>query len=303
MKFSLWTSNAHPWADLLDLARYTDGAGWHSLWYADHYMSQTPDDTPGEGPALECWSVLSAIAAAVPRIRLTSMVSPVTIHHPVVLAKRAATVDQISGGRVVLGLGAGWQINEHTAYGFALPPAGERVTHFVEAIQVIRHLLDDQRADFHGRWYNLTDAPFEPKPVQNPMPLLVGTGGERMMRATARYANEWNTWGAPSLVATQTDKFRAACDAVGTEFDAIRRSAQALVFLTDSDSARDKVRASAPADRSIVGNPQELVDQIGGYADLGIDELALPDFTLGNDGAKRRDTIERFWNEVASAFR
>ena len=288
---------------MLDIARYADEAGWHGLWYADHFMSQTPDDSPGDGPAHECWSMLAALAASVPNLRFTSMVSPVTIHHPVVLAKRAATVDQISGGRVVLGLGAGWQVNEHAAYGFDLPAPGERVTHFIESIQVIRHLLDDVRASFDGRWYHLTDAPFEPKPAQSPMPLLVGTGGARMMRATARYANEWNTWGTPQLVAERTTEFRAACEAVGTDFGSIRRSAQSLVFLTSSDAARDKIRATAPADRSLVGSSAELVDLIGGYADLGLVELALPDFTLGADASQRRETIERFWTEVAVAFR
>jgi probable F420-dependent oxidoreductase len=303
MKFSLWTSNAHPWSEMVDIARYADGAGWHGLWYADHFMSQTPDDTPGTGPAHECWSVLAGLAATVPNLRFTSMVSPVTIHHPVVLAKRAATVDQISGGRVVLGLGAGWQVNEHAAYGFELPAPGERVSRFIEAIQVIRHLLHDDRTTFDGRWYQLADAPFEPKPVQTPMPLLVGTGGERMMRATARYADEWNTWGTPQHVATQTARFRTACEATGRDVDTVRRSAQALVFLTDSDSARDKVRSSAPAERSLVGSTSELVDLIGGYAELGLDELALPDFTLGKDAPQRRETIERFWEEVAAPFR
>ncbi len=302
MKFSLWTSNAHPWSEMLDIATYADAAGWHSLWYADHFMSQTDDNSPGDGPALECWSILAAIAAAVPRLRLTSMVSPVTIHHPVVLAKRAATVDQISNGRVVFGIGAGWQINEHAGYGFELPPAGERVSHFIEAIQVIRHLFDDQRATFAGRWYNLTDAPFEPKPVQSPMPILVGTGSPRMLRATAQYANEWNTWGDPTTVGVTTEKFVAACESVGRDPATIRRSAQALVFLTDSESARDKMLSRAPSGRALVGSSNELVDLIGGYIDLGVDEFALPDFTLGSDPSKRRDTIERFWAEVASQF-
>ena len=140
----------------------------------------------------------------------------------VVLAKRVTTVDQISGGRAVFGLGAGWQVNEHTAYGFRLPDPGERVTHFIEAIQVIRHLLDDSRAEFAGRWYTLTDAPFEPKPLQARLPLLVGTGGPRMMRAVARYADEWNTWGDPAQVRDRTVDFVGACEAVGRDPETVR---------------------------------------------------------------------------------
>ncbi|MCU1392943.1 MAG: class flavin-dependent oxidoreductase [Ilumatobacteraceae bacterium] len=302
MKFSLWTSNSRPWSEMLDLATYAEATGWHSLWYADHFMSQTADDTPGDGDALECWSVLAAVAAAVPRLRLTSMVSPVTIHHPVVLAKRAATVDQISGGRVVLGLGAGWQVNEHAGYGFRLPAPAERVTHFIEALQVIRHLLDDARASFAGQWYTLTDAPFEPKPVQSPLPILVGTSGQRMMRATARYATEWNTWGDPTTVAAKTAEFETACAAVDADFAAIRRSAQALLFFADDAATADKVRAAAPAGRSLIGSSAEIVDLVGAYADGGVDELALPDFNLGASAAQRREAIERFRDEVAAHF-
>ena len=287
---------------MVDLATYADGSGWHSLWYADHFMSQTPDDTPGDGPALECWSMLAAIAATVPRLRLTSMVSPVTIHHPVVLAKRAATVDQISGGRVVLGLGAGWQVNEHAGYGFALREPAERVTHFIESMQVIRHLLDDQRATFAGQWYTLTDAPFEPKPVQSPLPILVGTSGPRMMRATARYATEWNTWGDPMTVREKTAQFADACDAVGVDMAGIRRSAQALLFFTDDQATRAKLVDKVPKGRSLVGSSQQIVDLIAQYAEAGVDEFALPDFTLGESAAQRREAIERFRDEVAAHF-
>jgi alkanesulfonate monooxygenase SsuD/methylene tetrahydromethanopterin reductase-like flavin-dependent oxidoreductase (luciferase family) len=300
MKFSLWTSNTRPWSEMVDLATYADSTGWHSLWYADHFMSQTPDDTPGVDPALECWSILAAIAATVPRLRLTSMVSPVTIHHPVVLAKRVATVDLISGGRVVFGLGAGWQVNEHIGYGFELPAPGERVTHFIEALQVIRHLLDDDRATFDGRWYTLRDAPFEPKPLQSPLPILVGTGSPRMMRATATYAHEWNTWGDPDLVREKTDAFRSACDSVGRDFAEIRRSAQAMVFFVDNDATRDKVLAKAPKGRALVGNSAQLVDLIGEYSNDGVDEFALPDFNLIGDATQRQETIERVHEEVAA---
>lgn len=287
---------------MVDLATYADASGWHSLWYADHFMSQTPDDTPGDGPALECWSMLAAIAATVPRLRLTSMVSPVTIHHPVVLAKRAATVDQISGGRVVLGLGAGWQVNEHAGYGFALREPAERVTHFIESMQVIRHLLDDHRATFAGQWYTLTDAPFEPKPVQSPLPILVGTSGPRMMRAAARYATEWNTWGDPTTVREKTAQFADACDAVGVDMASIRRSAQALLFFADDATTRAKLVDKAPQGRSLVGSSQQIVDLIAQYAEAGVDEFALPDFTLGESAAQRREAIERFRDEVAAHF-
>jgi alkanesulfonate monooxygenase SsuD/methylene tetrahydromethanopterin reductase-like flavin-dependent oxidoreductase (luciferase family) len=302
VKFSLWASNSRSWSELVGLATYIESAGWHGFWLPDHFMSNTADDSSGSAPALDCWTVLAGIAVAVPNLVLTSMVSPLTIHHPVVLAKRVVTVDQISNGRAVLGLGAGWQVNEHRGYGFELRQPAERVTHFIEAISVIRELLDSERANFAGRWYTLSDATFEPKPVQSPLPILVGTAGTRMLRAVARYANAWNTWGNPATVAVVTERFTAACEAEGRDPATIRRSTQALVYFTDSDSQRDELLAKAPAGRAIVGTGAEIVDVIGQYAQAGLDEFALPDFTLGASPAQRRETVQRFHEEVVSVI-
>jgi alkanesulfonate monooxygenase SsuD/methylene tetrahydromethanopterin reductase-like flavin-dependent oxidoreductase (luciferase family) len=300
VKFSLWAGNNRTWSEIVDLTAYIESVGWQGFWLPDHYMSQTADDTSGSEPALDCWTVLAAVAVAAPKLRLTSMVSPVTIHHPVVLTKRVVTVDQISNGRAVFGLGAGWQVNEHRGYGFELHEPGERVTHFIEAIRVIRELLDNERANFDGRWYTLTDATFEPKPVQSPLPILVGTSRPRMLRTVARYANSWNTWGNPTLIATVTERFMAACEKEGRDPASIRRSAQALVYITDSDAKRDELLGKINTERAIVGSTAEIVDVMGQYADAGLDEFALPDFNLGALPAQRRETIERFHEEVVS---
>lgn len=300
MKFSIWPQNNRPWGEVLDLAIYAEQTGWHGFWFADHLMPNRPDGTPDPGSSLECWSVLAAIGVAVPRLRLASMVSPVTIHHPVVLAKRATTVDHVSGGRAVLGLGAGWQVNEHASYGFELPPAGPRVTRFAEAIEVVHRLLHDDTSNFAGQHYRLTDAPFSPKPVQDPLPILVGSASPRMLRLAARWADQWNTWGEPELVAGVTAEFEKACAAVGRDIGTVHRSAQALVFLVD-DSV-DRTRLPTTAGRSLVGGPNELIDRIGGYVDLGVDELAIPDFTLGASAGERRHTLERLRTEVLDAF-
>ena len=130
------------------------------------------------------------------------------------LAKRAATVSQFAAGRTVLGLGAGWQVNEHRAYGFDLPEAGPRVDRFAEALELVHTLVRSDRTTYRGHYYQLDDAPFAPKPVGE-MPLLVGTASPRMQRLTARWADEWNTWGDPTEVRRRTDLFLAACDAVG----------------------------------------------------------------------------------------
>lgn len=128
MKFSVWPSYERPWNEVVELAAWAESAGWYGLWYADHLMPDTDDGAPDDGDALECWSVLAGLAPLTSTLRLGSLVSPVTLHHPVVLAKRATTVDHISDGRAVLGIGAGWQVNEHACAGIELPPPGHAST-------------------------------------------------------------------------------------------------------------------------------------------------------------------------------
>ena len=115
MKFSLWPDNDRPPAELLDEVRAAEDAGWHGVWLADHYLPNTGDATPARGDAYEVWGLLPALAAVTERVRIGTLVSPTSVHHPALLAKRAATIDRLSNGRMVLGLGAGWQINEHHA--------------------------------------------------------------------------------------------------------------------------------------------------------------------------------------------
>ncbi|HWL43488.1 MAG TPA: LLM class flavin-dependent oxidoreductase [Ilumatobacter sp.] len=165
MKFSLWPNLSESPADVLELARIADAEGWFGIWYADHYMPNTGDESFAPGDVHECWGMLPAIAAVTTRVRVGTLVSPTSVHHPALLANRAATIDHVSGGRMVLGLGAGWQINEHAAYGIELEPPGPRVTRFVEAIEIVRSLLTEERTTFTGSVYTLTDAPCDPKPV------------------------------------------------------------------------------------------------------------------------------------------
>src|SRR6202046_2612402 len=147
-KFSLCPHNGRAPADLLEEARAAEQAGWHGVWLADHYMPNTGDTTPARGDAYECWGLLPALAAVTERVRIGTLVSPTSVHHPALLAKRAATIDRLSGGRMVLGLGAGWQINEHHAYGIELEPPGKRVSRFEEAITLVRSMLADDTTKF-----------------------------------------------------------------------------------------------------------------------------------------------------------
>jgi len=301
MRFSIWPNSGRTWDELLATAKFADAGGWHGLWCADHYMPNTDDGTVHDGPFHEVWALLPALAASTERIRLGPLVSPTSVHHPALLANRAASLDLISGGRFVLGLGAGWQVNEHRAYGIELEEPARRVTRFEESIQIVRSLLDQPRTTFVGECFTITDAPMNPKPAQAHLPILVGTSGERMLRITARWADEWNTWGDPSTVARNVAKLGAACETVGRDPSSLARSAQALLFLAADDAAATALRDRAPAERSIVGTPAQLVDIVGEYAAMGIGELIVPDFTLGRTQTEREDTYSTFWSEVAAA--
>jgi alkanesulfonate monooxygenase SsuD/methylene tetrahydromethanopterin reductase-like flavin-dependent oxidoreductase (luciferase family) len=295
MKFSIWPNPARPVQEVLDLARMGDTDGWYCFWYADHYMENTGDESFKPGPVHECWTVLPAIAAVTERIRLGPLVSPTSVHHPALLANRAATLDQLSNGRFVLGLGAGWQINEHQAYGIELEAPGKRVSRFEESIQIIESLLANDRTDFHGDFYDFTDAPCDPKPVQSPLPITVGTGSPRMLKITARHATDWNTWGAPTLAADRHAAFVAACDSVDVNVDSKHTSVQAMFFL---DGDVDKIAASPMADRSIVGSNEQIIDALGQYAATGFDEVIVPDFTLGTTAEARMDAYARFRDDI-----
>ena len=149
-------------------------------------MPNDESATAKDGDVFECWSMISAIAAITQDLRIGSLVSPTTFRHPTVLANIAATIDQISNGRLTLGIGAGWQVNEHLAYGVDLLEGTERVDRFEEAIQIVTSMLRNNRTTFRGQHFSITDAPCQPRPIQTPLPIMVGTGGPRMSKITAR---------------------------------------------------------------------------------------------------------------------
>jgi len=301
--FSAWANSAHPWTEVRDFVAEVENMGWDGFWYADHYMPNTPDGEPIGGNFNECFSVLSALAATTSRLRLGSLVTPTTVNHPALIANRAATIDQISNGRFVLGMGAGWQINEHKAFGIELFDAKPRVDRFAEAIEIVSSMLSQERTTFKGEHFTITNAPCEPKPVQSPLPILVGTGGTRMLRLTARFAQEWNTWGTPEVAGGVIKKLREACEKEGRDPATVRASVQPLFFITPTEDAAEKLKAHVPADRSVLGTPTQLVDAVGEYKELGFDEICVPDFTMGATPEERLEKYGIFWNEVASQFR
>src|SRR5215469_6423384 len=189
MRFSIWPSPTQSWDDIHEIAAHCEHTGWDGVYFADHFMPNSHDSQPPDGDMLECWSVMAALAATVPRVRLAPLVTSVTYRHPAVLANIAATVDQISQGRLTLGVGAGWQLNEHASYGIPLGTVRERLDRFDEAVQILRSLLAEPRTTFAGQYFRLADAPNQPSPVRGRLPLLVGGAGEqRTLRIAARHA-------------------------------------------------------------------------------------------------------------------
>jgi F420-dependent oxidoreductase-like protein len=300
MRFSYWANNAQPWDHLIDAARHVEATGWDGIWCADHFMPAGGDDTE---PYHECWTLLAALGAAVPRVRIGPLVTGNTYRNPAVLAKMAATVDHVSGGRLVLGLGAGWQENEHRAYGIDYATVGRRLDRLEEACEIITALFAADHTTFEGREYTVVDAPLSPKPVQDPVPLLIGGGGEqRTLRIAARFAHEWNVWGTPEHLAQKGEVLARRCDEIGRDPAEIRHSTQALLYLSDDEAWLAERRQRDIGRPTIVGTPAEVVEIVAAYRDAGVDELIVPDWNL-NDLSRRKDVLDRFITEVAPAFR
>jgi F420-dependent oxidoreductase-like protein len=296
MRFSVWPTPTQKYEDVLEIVRHAEATGWDGLWYADHFM---PDGADTSAPWPESWTTLAALAASVPRVRIGPLVTGNTYRHPAVLAKMAATVDHISGGRLVLGLGAGWQENEHRQYGIPFHTLGERLGRLDEACQIVKGLFSNPKTTFEGRYYRLEEASLEPKPVQDPLPLLVGGGGEKVtLRITARWADEWNVWGDVETLRHKMEVLDGHCADVGRNPREIQRSAVALLFLSDDRGFLDKMRSRRIRQATIIGDVEEVRETVRAYEKIGVDELIVPDFTLGPPDVKRA-TLDRFIREVA----
>ena len=299
MRFAYWVGGSQSWADILTSAKRAEDTGWDGVWFADHFMPNTEDVS---GPTHEVWSVLAGLAAVTNRVRLGPLVCGNTYRHPAVLAKQAVTADHISNGRIVLGMGAGWQENEHSAYGLEFGTFTDRFRWLEEALQVLRSLRSEARTTLAGSRYQLTEAPLEPKPV-GPLPIMIGGGGERKtLRLVARYADEWNVWATPEIIGAKSKILDDHCEAQGRDPSAIQRSAVALLFLCDSDAEAAKLRDREIPRPSLIGTASQLQEQLAAFSEIGVDEVIIPDFNLGGMD-KRSDTADRFLAEVAAPFR
>lgn len=296
MRFSLWLPANRPWSQLHSLATHAEQSGWSGLWLADHFMTNTPE--PNAEPMGEAMAQLAALAAAVPRVRIGPLVLGNTYRHPAVVAKAAAAIDEISGGRFVLGVGAGWQVNEHQAFGIDLGSVRDRLAWFREACHIWQSLRDTDTTTFDGERYQLRDAALSPKPT-GPLPILIGASGEKVMpKIVAQYAEEWNTWATPEVFAHKSSVMSVACEARGRDPQTLHRSTQALVFVGPDAAAKAEHVAKTRA--AIGGTPDQLADVLQQYAEAGVDEFILPVMSLGEAGVDEiNDFADRFLTEAA----
>jgi F420-dependent oxidoreductase-like protein len=283
MKFGVHTGLQNTSTDELQaLWRRIEAAGfeWISIW--DHFYSADPTVRDGETSSgsvcLEAVASHAALACTTSSVRCGSLVYSVGYRHPAVLANAIATIDQLSGGRAVLGLGAGWHQGEYAAYGIPFPPAPVRLRQLDEAIQCVRLLLTEDAADFDGEFFRLDDARCDPKPVQGRLPLWIGGAGEKVtLRIAARHADGWNIpFVAPDAYRHKVEVLHAHCEREGRDPDDITKSVNLTLAWREEDlrsrfgDMTDWVRASA-----LTGSTQEVVDRIGMYGDAGAEWVNL----------------------------
>ena len=290
MKFgaAFWI-NRTSWVDLRDACLAAEAAGWDSIWVDDHLLTDEGDPTDAK---LEGWATLAALATLTTRARLGLLVAANTLRNPGLTAKLATTIDHLSGGRSVLGLGGGWFGREHDAFGIDFGAGfGERLDMLDEAVGLIRRLLDGERLTHRGRFYRMHDALIAPLPVQPRLPILIGgSGPTKTLRTTARYADMWNGFGPPERIAAVSETLRERCDEIGRPFDAIERTVTTHIVVRDTTAAATaawdetaqhhgivgRVGPDGTSRGLTVGGPPATVDAyLDGYRDLGVAEIVF----------------------------
>jgi F420-dependent oxidoreductase-like protein len=296
------------YAAMARVAREAERLGYHAAWLSDHLL---PEPRPGgahaddgAAPVLECWTGLAALARDTATIRLGALVTNVTLRNPALLANMAATVDAASGGRLDLGLGAGWYEAEARAYGYPFPGAAERVARLGEALGVIQACWAERPTAFAGRYYRVDAVPSRPRGVQRPhIPLWIGGGGERgTLRLVARHADACNLIAHdPAIVARKLAVLREHCARTGRDYAAIRKSVHAFVILLapgeDLDAAtrgRGNVSLDAVRRSNLAGTPAEVAMQLRVLVAAGADSFILYFRTGLADGS----ALRRFAAEV-----
>ncbi|HEV3133575.1 MAG TPA: LLM class F420-dependent oxidoreductase [Acidimicrobiia bacterium] len=264
-----------------DLAVAGEQAGFDSVWVMDHFWQLPPLGGPAQ-PMLEGYTLLGGLAARTRRVKLGTLVTGVTYRNPALLAKMATTLDIVSSGRAMLGLGAAWYEEEHDAFGFDFPSAGERLDRLEEALQICRAMFTEEAPSFAGTHYRIEKALNVPRPVQpnGPRIMVGGSGEKRTLRLVAQYADMCNINGSPDTIRHLLEVLHGHCADVGRDPSEITTTRLGSLFLTSSAEEAEQtagfLRDAAGADfeeRFTVGDPGAVIDQVDALVDAGLDEL------------------------------
>lgn len=292
------------WREVKEMALLAEDAGFDSVWVADHFFGVGSDDP------LEAWTEMAAVAAITRRVEIGFLVLCNSYRPPALLAKMAATFDQIADGRLILGYGAGWFIMEYEAYGYDFPPVGTRLAQLEEGLQVLKAMWTQEQPTFHGRHYRIENARCQPRPVRQPHPpILIGGAGEKvLLRLVARYADIWNNLGAfhaelPQKLAV----LRAHCERIGRDVREIEVSQQTLGAIALSrDEARRQTEAvhqevgflTGAPELCPTGTPDEIVERLQKSIAMGASSFVI---SFGRHAAA--ESVRLFGREVIPAFR
>jgi len=308
IKFGVQTAPQNTtWEELRTVWKMIDSLGYDTAWTFDHFF---PILTDPSGPCFEGWISLTALMAETSRVKAGVLVTGNTYRHPAVLAKMGATLDHISNGRLILGLGAAWFEMEHNSYGIPFYTTAERIRRLDEAAEIIKRLWTEKQVTFEGRYYRLKDAYCEPKTLQQPGPeLMIGGSGEKLtLKVIARHANQWNTFGSPATFRHKIAVLRGHCAAVGRNFDEIEVSWAGASLITDSQQEKDELlsRFAAAfgitpeeyAQGALVGSASEVRDRIAEFVEVGVTHFIPIANTPFN-----HQSIRRFAEEIIPTFR
>ncbi len=283
-RFGICTDQNLPYETIVDRWQYFEELGFDSIWDCDHF-NQPSNPT---GPYFEGWTLLGALAAATSRIRVGILVSSNTFRHPALLAQQAVTLDHVSGGRLELGLGAGWFEPEHDRFGIEFLPAARRVDQFHEAVQVLDRLLRESEVTFEGSYYRLDGAWIRPHSVQRPRPpLTLGAHRSRMLRICAAYADGWNSFGTVDEIRQRNAILDEHCAAIGRDRAEIRRSLYVWAAQLTEHGLPDPWESG-----------DAFAEVVGRYQEVGINE-----FVIDQPSPDRNRVVEKIASEVIPGLR
>lgn len=263
------------WIEYSHMARLAEDVGFHSLWVGDHLLYRKKGDAP-TGP-WEAWSVMAALAAVTEKIQIGPLVASTSFHAPAMIAKKAITLDEISKGRFILGLGAGWNKAEYLGFGF---PYSHRVSRFEEAFTIIRQLVCGEVVDFNGKYYHIEQCQMLPLgPRRQGPPLMIGSSGPRMLRITLPHVQMWNSWftqfrNDPDQLGSLLDLVDKTCDEVGRDPKEIIKTVAVLVQLPQGTGRRHG-DSDADAVTPISGTPEQVAEKLSRFEAKGIDHIQL----------------------------